>query len=126
MPKYFICNGEIAGEVVTDNPANPDGLEIIEIEEPLPGDPFDYVVTDGVTPVFSIEKGRARVENHLRVLRKPLLEALDVQFMRALERGEDTAHIVAEKQRLRDITSEAGACNSIDELRALIDSVVAA
>lgn len=45
--------------------------------------------------------------DHFRALRKPLLEALDVDFMRALERG-DTAvvqSITAQKQALRDVTS---------------------
>jgi len=44
--------------------------------------------------------------SQFRALRKPLLEKLDVQFMRALENG-DTATIAvisAEKQVLRDVT----------------------
>lgn len=43
---------------------------------------------------------RARLRNE----RKPLLDALDVRYMRAIEAGEDTGGIVLEKQVLRDIT----------------------
>lgn len=43
---------------------------------------------------------RARLRNE----RKPLLDALDVRYMRAIEAGEDTGEIVLEKQVLRDIT----------------------
>ena len=43
---------------------------------------------------------RARLRNE----RKPLLDALDVRYMRATEAGEDTREIVLEKQVLRDIT----------------------
>jgi hypothetical protein len=41
-----------------------------------------------------------------RALRKPLLEKLDVQFMRALEDGDATtiAAIATKKKALRDIT----------------------
>ena len=43
---------------------------------------------------------RARLRNE----RKPLLDALDVRYMRATEAGEDAREIVLEKQVLRDIT----------------------
>ena len=41
-----------------------------------------------------------------RRLRKPLLEALDVQFMRAIEDGDTstTASVAAKKKKLRDVT----------------------
>lgn len=43
-------------------------------------------------------------KDRLRAERKPLLEAQDVLYMRAQEAGQDTTAIVAEKQRLRDVT----------------------
>jgi len=55
----------------------------------------------------------------LRSERSPLLQALDVQFQRALETAGDTAAIVAEKQRLRDITQLADQATSTEELKAL-------
>jgi hypothetical protein len=48
-----------------------------------------------------------------------LLAAQDVAFQRALEEGKDTAAIVAEKQRLRDITSLVDGCKTTEELRGL-------
>jgi hypothetical protein len=51
--------------------------------------------------------------------RKPLLEDQDVAFMRATESGVDTAEIVIEKQRLRDITTLADGATTLDELKAI-------
>ena len=48
-----------------------------------------------------------------------LLEAQDVAYMRALEAGQDTTAIVAEKQRLRDITQLADQAQSLEDLRAI-------
>ncbi len=53
---------------------------------------------------------RGKAENlkreQFRRLRKPLLEALDVQFMRAIEDGDTstTASVAAKKKKLRDVT----------------------
>jgi hypothetical protein len=46
--------------------------------------------------------------NRIRALREPLLAVLDVEFMRAVERGDqaEQARVVAEKQRLRDLTND--------------------
>jgi hypothetical protein len=69
--------------------------------------------------VIDIDKAKAITKSRLRAERTPLLAALDVAFQRALESGSDTAAIVAEKQRLRDITSLVDTCTSTDELKAL-------
>jgi hypothetical protein len=47
-------------------------------------------------------------KDKLRADRKPLLEALDVQYIRALERGqtETIQKIVKKKELLRDITED--------------------
>lgn len=57
--------------------------------------------------------------NRLRAERAPLLADLDVKFIRAQESGQETASIVAEKQRLRDITKIANPSMTIEELKAL-------
>lgn len=57
--------------------------------------------------------------NRLRAERAPLLAELDVQFIRAQEAGNDTAAIVSEKQRLRDITKLATVEMTHDQLKAL-------
>jgi hypothetical protein len=46
-------------------------------------------------------------KDKLRAERKPLLDALDVEFMRTLEQGNATAGITAKKKVLRDITDDA-------------------
>ena len=66
-----------------------------------------------------IDKAKALTKDRLRAERTPLLAAQDVLFQRALESGSDTAAIVAEKQRLRDITNQVDACTTLDALRAL-------
>lgn len=60
-------------------------------------------------------------KDRLRAERKPRLEALDVEFMQALEAGASTTQIVADKQTLRDITNDAriAAANTPDDLKAL-------
>ena len=64
-------------------------------------------------------KAQAITKDRLRAERLPLLAAQDVAFQRALESGSDTVAIVAEKQRLRDITSQVDTCTTLDELRVL-------
>ena len=68
---------------------------------------------------INLNKAKDITKDKLRAERAPLLQALDVQFQRALESGSDTTEIVAEKQRLRDITTLANAATTTDELKAL-------
>ena len=65
----------------------------------------------------NIDKAKDITKDRLRVERKPLLEAQDVAFQRALESGADTTAIVAEKQRLRDITNQVDNITTIEELK---------
>jgi hypothetical protein len=67
----------------------------------------------------NMPKAKDLTKDRLRADRKPLLEAQDVLFQRALESGASTAAIVSEKQRLRDITKQVDALASLDELKAL-------
>jgi hypothetical protein len=73
---------------------------------------------------IDIDKARSITKDRLRAERAPLLSAQDVAFQRALESGSDTTAIVAEKQRLRDITNLVDACQTTDELKALSCAVV--
>ena len=68
---------------------------------------------------INLDKAKNITKERLRVERQPLLEAEDIKFMQAQESGADTKTIVAEKQRLRDITNLADSCTNIDELKAL-------
>jgi len=54
---------------------------------------------------INIDKAKEIQKDKIREARKPLLEKLDVDFVRALEFGTDTAIIAAQKQALRDVTN---------------------
>ncbi len=68
---------------------------------------------------INLNKAKKITKERLRIERKPLLEAEDIKFMQAQESGADTTAIVAEKQRLRDITNLADSCTTIDQLKVL-------
>jgi hypothetical protein len=69
--------------------------------------------------IVDINKAKDITKNRLRQEREPLLLAQDIAFQRALEINADTSAIVAEKQRLRDITTLVDTANTVDELKAL-------
>ena len=69
--------------------------------------------------IIDINKAKEITKDRLREERKPLLEAQDVAFQRALESNADTSAIVAEKQRLRDITKLVDTKNTLEELKLL-------
>jgi hypothetical protein len=66
---------------------------------------------------INLDKAKEITKERLRAERTPLLLAQDVAFQRALEDSSNTAPIVEEKQRLRDITSLANVATSLDELK---------
>ena len=68
---------------------------------------------------INFDKAKAITKDRLRAERTPLLQAQDVAFQRALEEGADTSAIVAEKQRLRDITGLADSATTLDELKSI-------
>ena len=71
------------------------------------------IITVNFAKAQSITKDRLRAE------RNPLLDEQDILYMRAQEASADTSAIVAEKQRLRDITKSVDACTELAELSAL-------
>ena len=68
---------------------------------------------------IDLDKAKLIKKDKLRTQRKPLLESLDVAYIRALEVGTDTTEIVTEKQRLRDITNLVDNCSTVEELKAI-------
>lgn len=99
----------------------PEHSFIVEAED-LPfihDDFFDAWEIDGDQVIIHHGKAMEITKNRLRIERAPLLAAQDVAFQRALELGADTAAIVAEKQRLRDITSLVDSATTIEELKAI-------
>jgi hypothetical protein len=68
---------------------------------------------------INLNKAKDITKDRLREERKPLLDKLDVDFMKAVEVQADTADIVAEKQRLRDVTDLVDTATTLEELKAL-------
>ena len=112
-----IPTGEISIEAVLTKDC-PKGAIIVEQSSlPTDNDFYDaWELADGVVTV-SLAKAKDITKKRLRSEREPLLAAQDVAFQRALETGADTSAIVAEKQRLRDITNFSA--TTLDELRSL-------
>lgn len=117
-----IPTGELPIEQVQakDIPAGKDSY--IVRPDQLPEDDNDFFdaweQTKGVVTV-NLAKAKELTKARLRAERAPLLAAQDVLFQRALETGADTAAIVAEKNRLRNVTALADGCTTTAELRAL-------
>ena len=68
---------------------------------------------------INLNKAKDITKDRLRIERAPLLAAQDVAFQRALEQQLDTTEIVAEKQRLRDITELADQATTLEELKSI-------
>ena len=68
---------------------------------------------------INFDKAKAITKDRLRTERAPLLAKLDVEFIKAVEQGADTSSIVAEKQRMRDITALTETVSSLDDLKSL-------
>jgi hypothetical protein len=98
-----------AGAIIVDNDSLPNEHN----------DFFNAWELNGTTITVNLTKAKAITKNRLRAERKLLLEEQDVAFQRALESGADTTAIVAEKQRLRDITKLANEATTLDELKQL-------
>jgi hypothetical protein len=114
-----IPTGEISIEAVLakDVPADR-GARIVNLEDlPRDSDFYGAWEMDDTSVTVNFAKAVEITKNRLRAERTPLLAAQDVAFQRALEEGKDTSAIVAEKQRLRDITNITA--TTLDELRAL-------
>lgn len=112
--------GEINIEAVMakDVPAGR-GARIVNLTD-LPNqhnDFYDAWEMDAINVIVNMDKAKNITKDRLRAERAPLLQAQDVLFQRALENGDDTTTIVAEKQRLRDITLLADAATTLEELR---------
>ena len=113
-----IPTGEISIEAVQAKDTPKGSIIVNQMDLPNQhNDFFDaWELVDGKVEV-SLIKAKEITKKRLRSEREPLLAAQDVAFQRALEEGADTSAIVAEKQRLRDITNFSA--TTLDELRSL-------
>ena len=71
----------------------------------------------GIT--IDITKAKEVWKDKIRAVRKPALEKLDVDYIRADESGGDTASIVADKQILRDLPEQVDTATTTDEIKAV-------
>lgn len=77
---------------------------------------------DGEKIVPSLPKAIELQKDKLRFARKPLLEALDAEYMRADEKGSGAAKsaVVERKQVLRDLPQACDKANTLEELKAIM------
>ena len=113
-----VPTGEISVQAVQAKDT-PKGSIIVDASS-LPNQHNDFFdaweLADGVVTV-SLTKATEITKKRLRAEREPLLAAQDVLFQRAQEANADTTAIVAEKNRLRNITNFSA--TTLDELRSL-------
>ena len=117
-----VPTGEISIEAVMakDVPKNR-GARIVE-QDSLPNEYYDFYNAwemDDTSVTVNFAKAVELTKDRLRAERAPLLQVQDIAFQRAIEANADTTAIVAEKQRLRDITQLADQATDLDELKAL-------
>ena len=76
----------------------------------------------------NMDKARDIKKDMIRADRTPKLEALDVEFMRAVEAGDTAAQatIAVKKQALRDATDDPAiaAATTPDELKAVVPTAL--
>jgi len=68
---------------------------------------------------IDLPKAKEITKDRLRVERKPLLEALDIEVMKNITDATKLAEIEVEKQRLRDITNVVDALSTVEELKTI-------
>tara|TARA_R100000655_G_scaffold52415_1_gene90231 strand:- start:101 stop:514 length:414 start_codon:yes stop_codon:yes gene_type:complete len=116
----YVKNSGISFDEALNKTKHKNSKYLIMDDSELPDSEFQnawVIASDNLT--INIDKAKKITKERLRQERKPLLEAQDVLFMQAQESGSDTKAIVAEKQRLRDITKSVDSCKTTDELKAL-------
>ena len=74
----------------------------------------------GIT--VNINKAKEIWKDKIRAARKPKLEELDVEYMRAQEIGSDTSAIITKKQELRDYPSQVDSATTTDEIKSVWDT----
>ena len=77
---------------------------------------------------INLTKAKEIAKNNLRVERTPVLAALDVSFMRAVESGNTTQQtaIAEQKQELRDITAHSSitGATTVDGLKTAMNTLI--
>ena len=78
---------------------------------------------------INMDKARSIKKDMIRAERAPKLEALDVEFMRAVESGDAAkqTEVASKKQALRDATDDPSiaSASTPEELKAVVPSALA-
>ena len=107
----------------------PDGVsyEIVE-DSVIPTDRTfrDAWVQDSKTIKTDMAKAKELHRDKIREERQPLLDALDIEFQKALETSADTTSIVSKKKALRDAPANTAidAAKTESELKAAWDTAI--
>ena len=97
-----------------------DGNEIAASDATVPSDRHfrNAWALDNTVITEDLATAKTIFADKIREARKPLLEALDTDYMKALETSADTAAIVADKPALRDAPTVGNSATTITELKA--------
>jgi len=68
---------------------------------------------------IDISKAKEIWKDKIRQARKPVLEKLDIDFVKAQETSSDTTGIVSDKQTLRDLPQQVDTTTTVDEIKAV-------
>ena len=85
---------------------------------------YEYDDTDGAK--VNLEKAKAIHKDKWRAARKPKLEKLDIDFMKAVEAGDSQkqSEIAAQKQALRDVTNTPLDGTTLEEIKAVWPAIL--
>ena len=73
---------------------------------------------------INIDKAKEVWKEKIRTARKPALEKLDVDFVKAQETSSDTTLIVADKNTLRDLPEQVDTATTTDEIKAVWNNML--
>lgn len=115
-------------------PNVPEGadFEVVDVEDIPEDKTFRNAWEMGASrrPSVNIDKARQIKITQIRYQRTPILESLDVEFMRAVEQGDTAkqAEIASRKQALRDATKDPAILNAttVEELKAAVPAAMSA
>jgi hypothetical protein len=106
----------------------PNGIECVVIDNSQFPVDIDFAMALEVNGglKFNSDKAKAIWKNKWREARKPKLEELDVEFMKAVELGQvdKQAEIGAKKQALRDVTNTEIPGNTSEEIKSVWPSIL--
>ena len=105
----------------------PKGIEYAVVDDlgPLDDDYFESFEYKDLGIICNISKAQLIHLDKFRKSRKPLLESLDIQYMKALEAedSEKAKEIALKKQELRDVT-KTPLPDTLEEIKAVWPSIL--